>query len=164
MAKLRRGKIDLRFACAAAGIIGVAALTGCGGSGSSNNFHSTAFYVTNAFSYTISQFRIQPDGSLTTLAPDVPYTTNPFGIPGSESLVFDPSRKHAYLANLGASTIDEFNVNPDGTLTQFNTFVMDQGLNSSEPSIVVFAPSGKFAYATSESSTNHKLTDVTGGA
>src|SRR5690348_16961109 len=58
----------LRGASIAGAAACAVALVGCGGS-SSGSFHSTAFYVTNAFSYTISQFKIAPDGSLSQLAP-----------------------------------------------------------------------------------------------
>ena len=118
-------------------------------------------YCTNAFSYDISQFKIAPNGALSTLAPNVRYTVNTNGLPGSESINFDPSHRHAYLANLGASTIDEFQVASDGSLVYFGTYTMDQGANASEPSIVVFSANGKYAYATSESRTNHKLTEFT---
>lgn len=139
---------------------GLLGLAGCGGSGSSHNAASY-LYCTNAFSYDISQFKIQDDGSLTPLARNIRYTVNANGLPGSESLNFDPSRKHAYLANLGASTIDEYNVDSDATLSYFGSVELDQGANSTEPSIVVFSASGKYAYATSESRTNHKLTEFT---
>jgi len=118
-------------------------------------------YCTNAFSYDISQFKIAPNGALSALAPNVRYTVNTNGLPGSESINFDPSHRHAYLANLGASTIDEFQVASDGSLVYFGTYTMDQGANASEPSIVVFSANGKYAYATSESRTNHKLTEFT---
>src|SRR3569833_930681 len=134
----------------------------CGGGGSSSSHTPfTVMYCTNAFSYDISQFKIAPNGALSTLTPNVRYTVNTNGLPGSESINFDPSHRHAYLANLGASTIDEFQVASDGSLVYFGTYTMDQGANASEPSIVVFSANGKYAYATSESRTNHKLTEFT---
>lgn len=139
-------------------IIAVIVFTaGC--SSSSSSAHNRYLYVTNAFSYDISQFMINPDGSLSTLGANVQYSTNSSGFPGSESLTFDPSHTHAYLANLGASTIDVYTVNGDGTLTRSGTTTLDQGANASEPSVLVFSPNGKYAYATSESATNHKLTE-----
>jgi len=147
--------------------VGLSTIAGCGGGGGgSAHTPLTVMYCTNAFSFDISQYKIGSDGALSTLAPNVRYTVNVSytggrPLPGSESINFDPSHRHAYLANLGASTIDEYSVASDGSLVYFGSYLMDQGANATEPSIVVFTADGRHAYATSESRTNHKLTEFT---
>jgi len=91
----------------------------------------------------------------------VGYTTNRAFFPGSESLTFDPSHTHAYLANLGASTIDEYRVNGMELSPNSGSYVMDQGRTHPNHRSSSSWPSGKIAYATSESRTNHKLTELT---
>ncbi|HLK55848.1 MAG TPA: beta-propeller fold lactonase family protein [Chthonomonadaceae bacterium] len=128
---------------------------GCTGSDSGSPVQ-TYLYSTNAFSYDISQYQAGRNGALSTLAPNITYSSNNLHFPGAETIVFDPSQHHAYVANLGASTIDIFTVGADGKLTRFGSVAMDP---DSEPSILTFLPSGNFAYASSESNTNHKITE-----
>ena len=147
-----RWTVQLAALTAVSAAIG-SGLSGCTGSGNSGPTQ-TFLYATNAFSYDTSQFSVGSDGKLTSLGANVPYTTNTLGFPGAETIVFDPSQRHAYISNLGASTIDEFNIGADGKLTSFGSIAMDP---DTEPSILTFLPSGKFAYASSESRTNHKV-------
>ena len=145
-------------AAASAALCGIFAFasTGCtGGSGSGSPVQSY-LYCTNAFGYDISQYTIGSNGALTAYGANVPYTTNSQHFPGAETIFLDPSERHAYVSNLGASTIDMFSIGADGKLTGMGSVAMDP---DSEPSILTFLPSGKFAYASSESSTNHKITE-----
>lgn len=76
-------------------------------------------YVTNSIiDETISQFDRAPDGSLTPKSPPTVPVTNANGNASPDYVVLTPDGAHLYTANYNDSTIGEFDVGADGTLTE----------------------------------------------
>lgn len=88
----------------------------------------------------IDQYAIDfQSGALTSIGTPVSAGKNPLRI------VPAPNGKFVYVVNQGDSTVQEFAVNTDGTLTSKNTYTLSGGTS---PTALVIDPAGKFLYAT----------------
>jgi 6-phosphogluconolactonase (cycloisomerase 2 family) len=111
-------------------------------------------YVANLQDSTVSQFSIGNDGVLNPLTPatvsTLPTTT---GVTNPSAIAIDPTGKYAYATNFGddipappagASTITQFTVNGDGTLTLNST---PTAVSGSGPNAIVFVVISGAEYA-----------------
>ena len=101
-----------------------------------------AAYVVNLSGNSISQYRVETDGSLTAMAPATVAT----GLTPN-SIAVDPSGRFAYVSN-DDGTISQYSIAIDGKLSPMVPATVLAGLS---PSSVVVSPSGAYVYATNES-------------
>lgn len=95
-------------------------------------------YIIDLSLNTISQFKMNSDGTLTALAvPTAPTGTNP------QDIVFAPTGNYAYVVNKDANTVRSYQVSPNGTLT-----VLPGGDKAVQAGSVncVISPDGKWLY------------------
>jgi 6-phosphogluconolactonase (cycloisomerase 2 family) len=100
-------------------------------------------YVANNANNNVSQFTIGTDGSLTAMT-----TATVSAGTAPNSVTVDPSGKFAYVANYdvansGSSTVSQYTIGADGSLTPIGTGTVLAGAN---PSSVTIDPSSKYAY------------------
>jgi 6-phosphogluconolactonase len=115
----------------------LAACGGGGGGGGAANPVSRFVYAVSATGQTISQYRIDPDGTLAALNPaNIPTGINPF------SIAVHPSGKYAYVACHDDGVL-AYEIKVDGRLGQIGSPVDV----SSGPLSVAVHPSGKYVYA-----------------
>ncbi len=95
--------------------------------------------------YTVSQ----TDGSLTAMPGAA--ATAPTGS-GPSSIVIDPSAKYLYAANLGDNTINQYTINPDGTLSSITNVGAPAGTVSTgqRPAGMAIDPTGKYVYVANQ--------------
>jgi len=72
-------------------------------------------YVANFTDGTVSQFKVDPTGTLVSIGSAVAAGTNPY------ALAVDPTHNYLYVANYGSGTISEFTIATDGTLSPLAT-------------------------------------------
>lgn len=99
-------------------------------------------YMTTAKSSpgVINQYSIDfQSGALTSIGTPVAAGNNPLRI------ISAPNGKFVYVVNQGDSTVQEFAVNIDGTLTSKNTYPIAGGTS---PTALAIDPAGKFLYVT----------------
>ena len=99
-------------------------------------------YMTTAKSSpgVINQYSIDfQSGALTQIGTPVQAGNNPLRI------IAAPNGRFVYVVNQGDSTVQEFAVNADGTLTSKNTYTLSGGTS---PTALAIDPAGKFLYAT----------------
>jgi 6-phosphogluconolactonase (cycloisomerase 2 family) len=112
-------------------------------------------YVANLKDSTVSQFSIGTDGTLIPLTPatvsTLPTST---GTPNPSAIAIDPTGKYAYVTNFGddlpappagASTITQYTVNADGTLSLNSAATAVTGSGPNAITFVVTS-SGEYAY------------------
>lgn len=88
----------------------------------------------------IDQYSIDfQTGALSSIGTPVPAGNNPLRILAA------PNGKFVYVINQGDSTVQEFAVNADGTLTSKNTYPLSGGTS---PTALAIDPAGKFLYVT----------------
>jgi 6-phosphogluconolactonase (cycloisomerase 2 family) len=93
-------------------------------------------YVLAGNSNAIWQYTIGANGSLT--------FTSTVGIQSPFSMVIDPSGQYAYVTSI--SSVAQFTINPDGSLTSMSTPTVSVGGN---PNGITLDPSGRYVYVTS---------------
>lgn len=64
------------------------------------------------------------------------------------NLVASPNGQYLYVINQGTSTVVEFAINADGTVTSKNTYNVLAGNTSASPTALAIDPAGKFLYIT----------------
>jgi len=99
-------------------------------------------YMTTAKSSpgVINQYSIDfESGALTQIGTPVKAGNNPLRI------IAAPNGQFVYVVNQGDSTVQEFAVNGDGTLTSKNTYTLSGGTS---PTALAIDPAGKFLYVT----------------
>ena len=64
------------------------------------------------------------------------------------TLAASPNGLFLYVINQGTSTVVEFAINPDGTITTKNTYSVVTGNATSSPTALAIDPAGKFLYVT----------------
>lgn len=99
-------------------------------------------YVLNAGDETISEMKIESDGSVTKLS-------NPLVSTGyyPRAMIMDRSHRGLYVANWGEDTISQFHIGTDGKLTEVATKISTgAGLQN-----LTVSPDGRFLYAMSMS-------------
>lgn len=131
-------------------------LTGCGGGGSSPapssqpsgpsaTLSTTYAYVTDQTNEDIAQYRVNADGTLTTLGPKLPTGASSQPI----AIAVDPAHKYAYVVLHAKDRIDQYAINPDGTLS---TTPLPSVSTGSKPFAIALTPSGRYAYVTNMAS------------
>ncbi|MBU6363819.1 MAG: beta-propeller fold lactonase family protein, partial [Acidobacteria bacterium] len=94
-------------------------------------------YMTNSNANTVGAFRVQGDGSLGTMVQAATGDVAP------RQIALTPDRRYAYAANSGGTTVSQFSVAADGTLTLLSPQRITVGSNSGG---VQVTPDGRFAY------------------
>jgi 6-phosphogluconolactonase (cycloisomerase 2 family) len=91
-------------------------------------------------------FSVNADGSLAKLVPTSSFATG--SLPGFAAI--EPTNTYLYVPNSGANTITGFKINADGSLSEVTAAgsPFTVGSASSNPTMVVVHPSGKFLYVT----------------
>jgi|GEM_PF-372156 len=103
-------------------------------------------YVANNFSHDVSQYRIQPDGSLTPITgKTVPTGLNPWAI------TVEPNSKYVYVTNDGEGTTGQYLIGGKGELTEIGKRISTGGTS---PRSITADPSGRFLYAANMNSDN----------
>jgi 6-phosphogluconolactonase len=74
--------------------------------------------------------------------------TNPTG------MTIDPSGTHLYTANTGDSSISEFSIGSDGSLTEMSGSPLGEVTATSAPLALLVDPSGKYLYVANEGTNN----------
>jgi 6-phosphogluconolactonase (cycloisomerase 2 family) len=115
----------------------------------------TYAYVTNFDSDTITQFKINSDGSLSY----VWCSTQPTGwFPVGMSI--NPNGQYAYVANLGSSSIDTYSISSrTGRLTLLFPIPSQWTWT---PYLIAINPAGTFAYVTNTASNTVSMYSITG--
>lgn len=119
-------------------------------------------YVTNVSSNTISQFTIGSDGALTPLSTPISLGSGP-GIYYPWSIAVHPSGNWVYVSVNQRSTVAQFTIGSDGTLSPMTPSTVAAG---AYPDTVAIDPSGKFAYVSNgdANSVSQYTIDPTSGA
>jgi uncharacterized repeat protein (TIGR02543 family) len=109
-------------------------------------------YVSLQQKSAVNQYAIGPDGSLAALSPaTVTSGDSTNGRNGPCAVAVESTGAFAYVANGGANTISQYKVNPDGTLSALNPFLVSSGgLNGSGSAFdikTISIASGEYAYA-----------------
>lgn len=95
-------------------------------------------YVVNNSDNTVSQYAIDPSGTLSPLSvPTVATGHSP------QSITIDPSRKYAYITNLIDNTVSQYVIQSDGSLAPNTPATVATGRG---PWAVTVSPSGSWAY------------------
>jgi 6-phosphogluconolactonase (cycloisomerase 2 family) len=102
-------------------------------------------YTANKVDNSISEFTINPDGSLTPLA------NSPIGesYSGPVSLLIDNSGKYLFVANQGSSNVAGYSIGSDGSLTLLTTSPFGTG---PQPSFIATDPNGKYLFVGNQQS------------
>jgi len=96
-------------------------------------------YTANTRDSSISEFMINPDGSLAEISGSPIGGTNSAPV----ALFIDKSGKFLYVANLGSSNLAAYTIGSDGTLTLLSGSPFSTGTN---PSSIVSDSSGKYLF------------------
>jgi len=104
-------------------------------------------YTANKLDNTISEFKINADGSLT------PLQNSPIGqsYVAPVSLLIDQSGKYLYVANQGSTNLSAFSIGSDGALNLLTGSPFGTGSN---PSFIGTDPSGKYLFVGNQGSTS----------
>jgi 6-phosphogluconolactonase (cycloisomerase 2 family) len=96
-------------------------------------------YTANNLNDSISEFTINPDGSLTQFA------NSPFGqpYPGPFALLIDKSSTYLYVANQASTFVTAYSIGTNGALTGLTNSPFAAG---SEPSVLATDPGGKYLF------------------
>ena len=95
-------------------------------------------YATNYDSNSVSQYKIDSDGSLSPLStPTVETDQHPF------SISVEPSGEYVYVSNWGSSTVSQFRIGDDGMLSKIGSGSVPTGVG---PNAVTIDPANKHAY------------------
>lgn len=128
--------------------------------------HGSFVYVTNYGDGSVSQFRANPDGTLTPLDPP-----SVRAYPRCHSLVADPMGRYLYvLSSLEFSRLDclvsQFRIGPNGRLTPLSPASVLVPYKGQEggPFLVTADPSGRFVYVPGRDGTIAQFRIQTGGA
>ncbi|MFO1217394.1 MAG: beta-propeller fold lactonase family protein [Burkholderiaceae bacterium] len=107
---------------------------------------------------TISQYTVGVGGALSALG--TPVAT---GV-GPRSIAVDPKGRFAYVANGGGSSVSQYKIEADGTLTGLGSVATGTSV-SSEPRSVVVDPTGKYVYVANlgDDNVSHFQIDQTNG-
>ena len=102
-------------------------------------------YVANKLDNSISEFTINPDGSLT------PFSNSPIGeqYSGPIALLIDKSGKYMYVANQGSTNLAAFSIGSDGALTLLTNSPFATG---AQPSVIAMDPGGKYLFVGNQAS------------
>lgn len=120
--------------------------TGNGPNGLTISSDGSHLYTANKIDTSLSEFAINPDGSLT------PLPNSPVGITGAGpvALLIDNSGKYMYVVNNGSSGILlAYSIGSDGALTLLSN---SQFSTVAQPSTVTSDPSGKYLFVGGQSS------------
>jgi 6-phosphogluconolactonase len=99
-------------------------------------------YVANAYSNTVSAYRIGANGALTPVARS-PFPTG--DVPASVAV--DPLGRFVYVANAFSNTVSAYRIGANGALTPVPGSPFTAGFTAgSEPSSVAVDPWGRFVY------------------
>jgi 6-phosphogluconolactonase len=101
-------------------------------------------YVANKLDNSISEFKINSDGSLTQ------FPNSPIGqqFAGPLALLIDKTAKYLYVANQGASNLAGYSIGSDGALTLLTSSPFGTG---AQPSVLAIDPQGKYLFAGNQS-------------
>lgn len=146
------------FSSSSIGLMMVTLLTSCGGGGSSPapssqpsgpsaTLSTTYAYVTDQTTNEIAQYRVNADGTLTTLGGNISTGASSQPI----AIAVDPAHKYAYVVLKTKDRIDQYAIHSDGTLS---TTPLSSVSTGSEPFAIALTPSGRYAYVTNMASTS----------
>ena len=119
-------------------------------------------YAANQGSNTVSQYTIDSTGHLAANAPaTVASQASPFSLAmthGASPIAAVP--KYAYVSNYGSTTVSQYTIGDDGSLSAMSPATVAAGSN---PPAITVDPSGKYAYVANGSTTVSQYTiDSTG--
>jgi 6-phosphogluconolactonase (cycloisomerase 2 family) len=102
-------------------------------------------YVANKLDNSISEYKINSDGSLTQ------FPNSPIGqqFAGPLALLIDKTAKYMYVANQGASNVAGYSIGSDGSLTLLTSSPFGTG---AQPSALAIDPQGKYLFVGNQSS------------
>jgi 6-phosphogluconolactonase len=103
-------------------------------------------YVPNVTTNTISGFSISNSGNTVTLTPipGSPFAPSAATLPiAPVAAVLDATATHLYVANSGSTSVSQFSVGTDGSLTSLTPATVSVGTN---PAFLVFDPDAKYMF------------------
>ncbi len=102
-------------------------------------------YTANQIDNSISEFTINPDGSL------APMANSPIGetYSGPVSLLVDNSGKYLYVSNQGSANLAGYSIGSNGSLTLLTTSPFGTG---PQPSFIAIDPNGKYIFVGNQQS------------
>ncbi len=127
--------------------LAVSMAVGLGVTACSRDYTVGYLYVTNAKATPglVTAYAIDYQSGALILLPDSPI---PSGGNNPVTLVAAPNSKFLYVINQGTSTVVEFAINADGTITKGNAYNVLAGNTTASPTAAAIDPAGKFLYVT----------------
>ncbi len=128
-----------------AGIPGSPFSVGSGPYGLAISQSGSFLYVANTVDSSISEFAINPDGSLSVIS------GSPIGqqFKDPAALLIDKSAKYLYVANQGSSNLAGYSIGSDGTLALLTTSPFGAG---AQPGVIATDSGGKYLFVGNQSS------------
>jgi 6-phosphogluconolactonase len=95
-------------------------------------------YVINDLDNTLSQYSIDPSGTLSTLGIETVATGN-----SPETIVVDPSHRYVYVTDVGEDAVSQYLIQSDGSLSPNSPPSVKTG---TRPFTMALSPDGRWAY------------------